>query len=160
MKRFATLLLAAGCVSTAQPLQTKDSHDSRLEVVDTDNSGEWAYIVLREDRDYDEIAPITGGGHDPKEMPAGSIGTPDPEAEQPAIDRIKIKKCEADADCPKKACLRPTGGPHPYGVCGEAVDHLGRPTPNRIVHSCGIHLACPGGAQCVLAYEDYGMCFK
>jgi hypothetical protein len=160
MNRCLILLLLVGCAGNATPLEAKDTRDSRLDVVDTDNDGEWAYIVIDADRDYDQVAPITGGSHNPKEMPPGNTGTPEPETQESVPEKIKIKKCGADADCPSKACLRPTGGPHPYGVCGEAVDHLGRPTPNRIVHSCGIHLACPGGAKCVLAYEDYGMCFK
>jgi hypothetical protein len=28
------------------------------------------------------------------------------------------------------------------------------------VRDCGAHLPCPGNARCVLAYEDYGLCFK
>ena len=160
MNRYLFLLLALGCAAQARPLETEDKHDSRLEAPPTDNSGEWAYIAIPNDRDFDFVAPITGGSHDPKEMPAGNIGTPEPEEQPPVEDEMRIKKCNVDDDCPTKACLRPTGGPHPFGVCGEAVDHLGRPTPNRVVHSCGIHLACPGNAKCVLAYEDYGMCFK
>lgn len=157
----ALLLLAFGCAGQAQPLEVEDERTEQV-APPGDDGGEWAYLVIPNDREFDELAPITGSSHDPKEMPAGNIGTPDPDEAKPELgEKVRIKKCGTDADCPKpRACLRPTGGPHPYGVCGDAIDHLGRPTPNRIVRSCGVHLACPGGARCVLAYEDYGMCFK
>jgi hypothetical protein len=155
----AALALILGCAGQAQPIESKDTHDSRLETI-PDSGGEWAYIVIQEDLDSNELAPVTGSSHDPEELPAGNIGTPEPPPPQRELPKqMRIKKCGADADCGSRACLRPTGGPHPYGVCGDAVDQLGRSTPNRIVRGCGIHAACPGGSQCVLAYKDYGMCF-
>ena len=154
-----SLVLILGCAGQAQPIESKDQHDSRLEAPEQ-GSGEWAYILIDDARDYDELAPVTGGSHDPKEMPPGNVGTPDPEPPQGNLqEKVRIKKCGADADCAGRACLRPTGGPHPYGVCGDAVDHLGRPTPNRTVRSCSVALGCPPNTQCVLAYTDYGVCF-
>lgn len=159
MKTKLAILLLLGCAGQAQPIEDTSTHESKLENLPVDD-GEWAYVAIRDDRDFDTLAPITGSSHDPKEMPAGEIGTPSPESEQPVEETMRIKKCDADADCPKRACLRPTGGPHPFGVCGESVDHLGRPTPNRVVLGCGISRSCPGGGKCVLAYGDYGMCFR
>ena len=158
-KNFAILCLLIGCAGQARPIEEPEANESKLENLPV-GDGEWSYVAIRDDRDFDELAPITGGSHDPKEMPAGKIGTPSNEDGQPAEEKMRIKKCNTDADCPDRACLRPAGGPHPFGVCGESVDYLGRPTSNRVVASCGIAAQCPGGGKCVLAYGDYGMCFK
>ncbi len=159
--RFVLALFLAGCAAQAQPIETKDTRESQLDPPPTDDSGEWAYIVIPNDRDYDAVASITGSSHDPKEMPAGEIGTPEPppDASQPP-EKVRIKKCGADPDCASpRVCLRPTGGPYPFGVCGEAIDTTGKPTPNRVVRACSVALPCPAGTGCVLAYGDYGMCF-
>lgn len=148
-----------GCAGRATRVVPPNERDERLEQPD-DREGTWAYIQIPNDRDFDQVEPLTGSSPDPKEMPA------DPNPRRRASDDasgkpISFTKCNVDGDCPSpKVCLRPPGGPHPFGICGESVDHLGRPTPNRRVRGCGVGLACPGGTRCVMAYGEYGVCFR
>ncbi len=160
--RFGPLVLWAfvlGCAGQARQLETEDSRDPQL---DAPEGGDTAFIVIPNDREFDQVAQITGGSHDPKEMPAGNIGTPEaPPPKAPQATEVRIKRCGIDADCPTpRVCLRPTGGPHPFGICGAAVDNLGRPTSGRTVRSCSAQVACPAGGRCALAYGTYGVCLS
>lgn len=153
------MIVTLGCAGQATRIEPPNERDERLEAP-RDGEGTWAYIQIPNDRRFDQVEPLTSSSPNPKEMPADPAPRRRAPPEQTEKE-ISFTKCQLDEDCPSpKVCLRPPGGPHAFGICGESVDHLGRSTSNRRVRGCGVGLACPSGTRCVLAYGEYGVCFR
>ena len=163
MRVFMIAVLAlVGCKTVDQDLEAMDHSSTESHVSGGSEPYRFVFLEFPDDRDFDQMKTLDTIGHNPKEMKAGPALA---EVEGTNLEekprKIRIQKCKTVSDCgEKEGCLRPAGGPHPYGLCGTPAAAGGIPNPNAALKTCGGNVRCPSHATCVLAYGDWGVCYR